>query len=84
MKVDKRPFEEIWADMTVSQKIYSVPFLAIISLLFFAVVVSVVIGIDCALFWTLSYLFGFEFNFIKAVLCTPISLFVAVWISRKV
>ena len=84
MKVDKRPFEEIWADMTVSQKIYSVPFLAIISLLFFAIVISVVVGIGCGLFWVLSYLFGFEFDFVKAILCTPIWIFVAVWISRKV
>lgn len=83
MKVDKRPFEEIWADLTVSQKIYCVPVLAIVSLLFFAVVVSLVIGIDCALFWVLSYLFGFEFDFIKAILCTPIWFLVAVWISRK-
>ena len=84
MKIDKRPFEEIWADMTVSQKIYSAPFLAITSLLFFAFVASVVIGIDCALFWVLSYLFGFEFGFVKAILCTPVWFFIAVWISRKV
>ena len=84
MKVDKRPFEEIWADLTVSQKIYCAPILAMVLLLIFGVVASVVIGIDCALFWVLSYLFDFEFDFIKAVLCTPIWFFIAVWISRKV
>lgn len=84
MKRDKRPFEEIWADMKMSQKIYSAPFLAITAILFFAVVASVVIGIDCALFWSISYLFDIEFDFIKAILCTPIWFFIAVWISRKV
>lgn len=84
MKVDKRPFEEIWSDLTVSQKIYCAPILAIVSLLFFAVVASVVVGIGFALFWAISYLFGFEFDFIKAILCTPIWFFIAVWISRKV
>lgn len=84
MKRDKRHPKEIWADMTVFQKMYSVPLLVIILVLFFFVIVSAVIGIDCALFWAVSYLFGFEFDFIKAVLCTPIWLFIAVWISRKV
>ena len=84
MKRDKRPPKEIWADMSVFQKVYSVVLLAIILLLIFAVIVSVIIGIDCALFWALSHLFNFEFDFIKAVLCTPILFFIAVWISRKV
>ncbi len=84
MKIDKRPPKEIWADMSVFQKVYSVVLLAIILLLIFAFIVSVIIGIGCALFLALSYLFDFEFDFIKAILCTPIWFFVAVWISRKV
>ena len=84
MKIDKRPSKEIWADMTLFQKIYSVPLFAIILVLFFAVIVSSVVGIDSALFLVISYLFGFEFDFIRAILCTPIWFFVAVWISRKV
>ena len=83
MKIDKRPFEEIWADMTTLQKVYSVPILAVFSALIFVVVVFVVIGIDCALFWVLSYLLDFEFDFIKAILCTPLWFFIAVWINRK-
>lgn len=84
MKRDKRPPKEIWADMNLFQKIYSILILAIILILIFAVIVSAIIGIDCALFWAISYLFGFEFDFIKAILCTPLWFFIAVWISRKV
>ena len=84
MKRDRRPTKEIWADMTVFQKMYSVPILAIILTLIFAVIISAIVGIDCAIFWALSYLFEFEFDFVKAVLCTPVWFFIAVWISRKV
>ncbi len=84
MKRYKRPPKEIWEDMNLFQRVYSVLLLAIIYLIIFAVIVSVIIGIDCAIFWALSYLFGFKFDFIKAILCTPIWFFIAVWISRKV
>ena len=84
MKRDKRPPKEIWADMNMFQKFFSVALLGIILILIFAVIVSSIIGIDCALFFAISYLFGFEFDFIKAILCTPIWFLISVWISRNV
>ena len=72
--------KEQWAKVTAIQKIVVILCMALI----IAIIIAMIIGIDCAVFWALSYLFGFEFDFVKAILCTPIWFVVSVWISNYI
>lgn len=72
--------KEQWSKVTAIQKFVVILCMALI----IAIIIALIIGIDCAIFWALSYLFEFEFDFIKAILCTPIWFVVAVWISNHI
>lgn len=68
-----------WAKATTIQKISVI----LCMILIITIIIAAIIGIDCAIFWALSYLFEFEFDFVKAILCTPIWFVVAVWIRNN-
>lgn len=64
-----------WAKSTTIQKTAVILCMTLI----IAIIIAAIIGIDCAIFWAISYMFGFEFDFIKAILCTPIWFALAIW-----
>lgn len=72
--------KEQWAKGTTTQKIAVILCMTLI----IASIIAAIIGIDCAIFWAISYMFGFEFDFVKAILCTPVWFALAIWIGNHI
>lgn len=70
--------KEQWAKGTTIQKIAVILCMTLI----ITIIIAAIIGIDCAIFWAISYMFGFEFDFIKAILCTPVWFVLAIWFRK--
>lgn len=69
-----------WAKANTIQKIAVI----LCMILIITIIIAAIIGIDCAIFWAISYMLGFEFDFIKAILCTPMWFALAVWTSNHI
>ena len=75
--------EEIKAQLEKSTTIQKIAVI-LCMILIITIIIAAIIGIDCAIFWAISYMFGFEFDFIKAILCTPVWFALAIWISNHI
>ena len=72
--------KEQWAKATTIQKISVI----LCMILIITIIIAAIIGIDCAIFWAISYMFGFEFDFIKAILCAPVWFALGIWIRNHI